>query len=91
MTSQYLQNCAIEEISTDADQRLTDGAAGLILRFRCGAIAQLGERLHGMQEVRGSIPRSSTIYGFSRVRCRPKFPAILDVVTLWRIMPFNGV
>ena len=60
MTSQYLQNCAIEEISTDADQRLTDGAAGLILRFRCGAIAQLGERLHGMQEVRGSIPRSST-------------------------------
>ncbi len=26
----------------------------------CGAIAQLGERLHGMQEVRGSIPRSST-------------------------------
>jgi hypothetical protein len=25
-----------------------------------GAIAQLGERLHGMQEVRGSIPRSST-------------------------------
>ena len=27
----------------------------------CGVIAQLGERLHGMQEVRGSIPRSSTI------------------------------
>ncbi len=26
-----------------------------------GAVAQLGERLHGMQEVRGSIPRSSTI------------------------------
>jgi hypothetical protein len=25
-----------------------------------GVIAQLGERLHGMQEVRGSIPRSST-------------------------------
>ena len=25
-----------------------------------GAIAQLGERLHGMQEVRGSIPLSST-------------------------------
>ncbi len=35
-----------------------------ILRFRCGAIAQLGERLHGMQEVRGSIPRSSTNNGF---------------------------
>ena len=26
-----------------------------------GGIAQLGERLHGMQEVRGSIPRTSTI------------------------------
>ena len=25
-----------------------------------GGIAQLGERLHGMQEVRGSIPRTST-------------------------------
>jgi hypothetical protein len=25
-----------------------------------GAVAQLGERLHGMQEVRGSIPLSST-------------------------------
>lgn len=28
--------------------------------FRFGAIAQLGERLHGMQEVSGSIPLSST-------------------------------
>ena len=27
---------------------------------RCGGIAQLGERLHGMQEVSGSIPLSST-------------------------------
>ena len=27
-----------------------------------GAIAQLGERLHGMQEVSGSIPLSSTIF-----------------------------
>ncbi len=25
-----------------------------------GALAQLGERLHGMQEVRGSIPLGST-------------------------------
>jgi len=25
-----------------------------------GAVAQLAERLHGMQEVRGSIPLSST-------------------------------
>lgn len=28
--------------------------------FRYGAIAQLGERLHGMQEVSGSIPLIST-------------------------------
>ncbi|CAI8933466.1 hypothetical protein EMIT0P294_30516 [Pseudomonas sp. IT-P294] len=27
---------------------------------KSGAIAQLGERLHGMQEVNGSIPFSST-------------------------------
>ncbi|SPO65871.1 protein of unknown function [Pseudomonas sp. JV241A] len=30
----------------------------------CGAIAQLGERLHGMQEVSGSIPLSSTKFRF---------------------------
>ena len=43
-------------------------AAGLLDSFRIatyspplrGAIAQLGERLHGMQEVGGSIPPSST-------------------------------
>jgi hypothetical protein len=29
-------------------------------RKRYGAIAQLGERLHGMQEVDGSIPSGST-------------------------------
>tara|TARA_B100000678_G_scaffold256139_1_gene234280 strand:+ start:213 stop:350 length:138 start_codon:yes stop_codon:yes gene_type:complete len=28
--------------------------------FQAGAIAQLGERLHGMQEVSGSIPLGST-------------------------------
>ena len=28
---------------------------------RNGALAQLGERLHGMQEVSGSIPLGSTI------------------------------
>gem|GEM_PF-1219260 len=36
-------------------------SVGLTRRFfRYGAIAQLGERLHGMQEVSGSIPLSST-------------------------------
>ncbi len=29
---------------------------------KLGALAQLGERLHGMQEVRGSIPLGSTIF-----------------------------
>ena len=28
----------------------------------CGAVAQLGERLNGIQEVVGSIPSGSTIY-----------------------------
>jgi hypothetical protein len=32
-----------------------------------GALAQLGERLHGMQEVSGSIPLGST--SFSDKRC----------------------
>ena len=31
---------------------------------RVGGIAQLGERLHGMQEVSGSIPLTSTIVWF---------------------------
>ena len=33
----------------------------LIFHVCCGAVAQLGERLNGIQEVRGSIPLSSTI------------------------------
>ena len=37
-----------------------------------GAIAQLGERLHGMQEVAGSIPASSTKYAEG-----PVVPALL--------------
>ena len=43
-------------------QSLPPGKAG-----RKGAIAQLGERLHGMQEVSGSIPLSSTI--FPKIAC----------------------
>jgi hypothetical protein len=31
-----------------------------VARSHGGAVAQLGERLHGMQEVRGSIPLGST-------------------------------
>ena len=33
-----------------------------------GAIAQLGERLHGMQEVRGSIPLGSTMKKMKQAR-----------------------
>jgi hypothetical protein len=38
------------------------GRAGVTMagQYRLGAIAQLGERLHGMQEVAGSSPASST-------------------------------
>ena len=32
----------------------------MLVLQRCGGIAQLGERLHGMQEVSGSIPLTST-------------------------------
>ncbi len=37
------------------------------MRYNCkasGAVAQLGERLHGMQEVGGSNPLRSTILEF---------------------------
>ena len=45
-----------------AGQTFLDRADPLpyIARLSRGAIAQLGERLHGMQEVAGSIPASST-------------------------------
>src|SRR6185312_15652515 len=45
----------------DRDIPLTAApATGKMPLLRLGAIAQLGERLHGMQEVVGSIPTSST-------------------------------
>ena len=37
--------------------------------LRNGAIAQLGERLHGMQEVSGSIPLSSTKFCSQQIWC----------------------
>ena len=42
-----------------------------------GALAQLGERLHGMQEVSGSIPLGSTKL-VPKIRI-PKFRLLLDV------------
>src|SRR4030095_4010443 len=44
---------------------------GYNLALSCGGIAQLGERLHGMQEVSGSIPLPST----TGPRTRPSTPA----------------
>ena len=38
----------------------TEGNPARIMRPFRGGIAQLGERLHGMQEVSGSIPLTST-------------------------------
>ena len=39
-----------------------------------GGIAQLGERLHGMQEVRGSIPLVSTILRMNGCESRISHP-----------------
>ena len=36
-------------------------ASSVSFALRFGAVAQLAERFHGMEEVRGSIPLSSTI------------------------------
>jgi hypothetical protein len=48
-----------------ADEAATLAAS--IPRYGLGAIAQLGERLHGMQEVSGSIPLGSTNRKFNRI------------------------
>jgi hypothetical protein len=37
-------------------------SSSLVIRSKRGAIAQLGERLNGIQEVRGSIPLGSTTF-----------------------------
>ena len=58
--------------SINTQQMPGDIILTLFLRYRTvpdlifGAIAQLGERLHGMQEVGGSIPPGSTNSGIGR-------------------------
>ena len=54
---EWIANCQIF-----LDKRFFTGLkADRIIRPRfAGGIAQLGERLHGMQEVSGSIPLTST-------------------------------
>jgi hypothetical protein len=45
----------------------------------CGAVAQLGERLNGIQEVRGSTPLSSTrAYGDGRIRTHARMAELAD-------------
>ena len=46
----------------------------LCQRSTRGGIAQLGERLHGMQEVRGSIPLVSTILKMNGCESRISHP-----------------
>ena len=51
------------------------------LALAVGGIAQLGERLHGMQEVSGSIPLTSTnqSFGFlssAEIRSSPEVPIV---------------
>jgi len=50
----FTENCWVLEFLLDSDLGAQYNA------LLSGAIAQLGERLHGMQEVGGSIPPSST-------------------------------
>ncbi len=52
----------IDSCRWDVFVLLTAPAPESTVRDSVGAIAQLGERLHGMQEVGGSIPPSSTKY-----------------------------
>ena len=65
------------------------------LRFY-GAIAQLGERLHGMQEVGGSIPPGSTTLrpsGYAwRSRAVRSVPGVAQrAKTGWRSLGFPAV
>jgi hypothetical protein len=55
--------CGATVMDDRLDRYSMDGILGSMLLlndFCCGAIAQLGEHLHGMQGVSGSIPLSST-------------------------------
>ena len=53
-----------------------------IISVSVGGIAQLGERLHGMQEVSGSIPLTSTNYLFWVVGYREKCSKECDVKSM---------
>ena len=54
-----------------------------------GAIAQLGERLHGMQEVRGSIPLGSTKKQMKQARFEKV--ELNQILQLYGLMVSRGV
>ena len=54
-----------------------------------GAIAQLGERLHGMQEVSGSIPLSSTNF-LQSVVAKNHFSAVATVTVIFLVPLGHG-
>ena len=49
----------VTEATNGSKKRLNGRSTGKI--YYCGVIAQMGERLNGIQKVSGSIPLSSTI------------------------------
>ena len=48
-----------------------------------GAVAQLGERLNGIQEVRGSIPLASISGGLSGAPDAPKAESAVGTQAVW--------
>ena len=64
---------------------LTGGKAGAKLIRVIGAVAQLGARLNGIQEVAGSNPASSTSKAICRNKMRWCIPEPLSRV--WRLVP----
>ena len=60
--------CVEESTGVESVRRI--GFRALSMKFRHdGGLAQLGERLHGMQEVRGSSPLSSILVFRSFLTC----------------------
>jgi hypothetical protein len=61
----------------DADRRNFSLPVALATVARRGAVAQLGERLNGIEEVIGSIPFSSTKFSKTQLKTAAERPPIL--------------
>ena len=57
-----------------------------ILSFKCGPVAQLGARFHGMEEVVGSIPTRSTIIFNGLASIAILIPKFLPVISYLRCL-----